>query len=557
MKTQNHVRRGALLWLALLATAACSRGGAPATSITGTALGDGPVVGNVTLTDASSPAQRRTVQTTSRGTFAIDVAGAVAPYLLKVEGRDGSGPRVLYGIADGHHPLDVNPMTNASYLAAAGSPGAAHAFEDDSQGGRSQTFRGTVRLLNQLKTVLAPLLQRYAIANPFTDTAQVRLLLVDVRFSVSGQVLTVLNIATGATIYTASLSDLAGGTFAAENMPAGTCTGGGSGGGGGGGSDGATLYAASCQSCHGPLASSDVSGASASSITGAIASVSSMRGISLSANQISAIAGALAGSGGGGGGGGGSGGAALYAASCQSCHGPLASSRVRGASAGNIREAIAENEGGMGVLSSLTSTQISAIAAALGGGGGGGEEDRAIRESEGGEDDDGGTGGGGVGACGTPCTYTYGDWSACMDGSQSRTVLTTTPTGCTGTPVLTQTCTTGGAGVCTAYTYGPFGACVGGTQTRAVTSALPAGCTDQTTTPPVLTQACTAGIDGDGALRLELPGLPRPDRRRGHLSTPISLPTSAAAINGAGMAQGLECRPGHRRGRGHQRGQRQ
>jgi mono/diheme cytochrome c family protein len=239
-----------------------------------------------------------------------------------------------------------------------------------------------------------------------------------------------------------------------------------------------------------------------------------------------------------GGGGGGSDGATLYAASCQSCHGPLASSRVRGASAGNIRAAIAENEGGMGVLSSLTTTQISAIAAALGGGGGGGggEEDRAIRESE---DGDGGGGSGGGGSCGTPCTYTYGDWGACTDGSQSRTVLTTTPTGCTGTPVLTQTCTTGGAGVCTAYTYGPFGACVGGTQTRAVTSALPAGCTDQTTNPPALTQTCTTGIDGAALYGSSCQGCHGPIGGVATSSTPISLPTSAAAIDGAGMAQGL------------------
>jgi len=40
-----------------------------------------------------------------------------------------------------------------------------------------------------------------------------------------------------------------------------------------------------------------------------------------------------------------------------------------------------------------------------------------------------------------PCTYTYSDWGACQpDNTQTRTVLTATPEGCTGTPVLSKSC---------------------------------------------------------------------------------------------------------------------
>jgi mono/diheme cytochrome c family protein len=462
MTKQNHAGTGALVAIALLTAAGCSQGRTPGAGVSGTALADGPVVGTVTVTDASSPPQRRTAQSSGSGAFVLDASGTRPPYLVKVVGRDASGPRTLYGVEDGHHPLDVNPLTDASYAAAAGVAGAEQAFEDQREGGRSQTFRSTVDLLNRLKTVLAPLLQRYGIVNPFTDTTQVRRLLADVSISLSGGTLTILNAATGATIYTASLTDLAGGTFTADNMPAGTCTTGGGTGGGTGGSDGASLYAASCQSCHGPLATSRVSGASAGAISGAISSVGAMQGISITAAQISAIAGAL-------------------------------------------------------------------------GGTGGAREDAALREAEG---DDGG-GGATSGTCGTPCSYGYSDWGPCTDGSQSRTVLTTAPAGCTGTPVLTQTCTAGGAGVCTSYTYGPFGACVGGTQTRTVTSAMPAGCTDQTTNPPALTQPCTTAIDGAALFGTTCQRCHGPIGGVATSSTPISLPTSAAAITGAGMAQGL------------------
>ena len=58
-------------------------------------------------------------------------------------------------------------------------------------------------------------------------------------------------------------------------------------------------------------------------------------------------------------------GAALYASSCQSCHGPLASSSKLGRTATQIQNAINANTGGMGALSSLTSAQVSAIATAL------------------------------------------------------------------------------------------------------------------------------------------------------------------------------------------------
>lgn len=40
------------------------------------------------------------------------------------------------------------------------------------------------------------------------------------------------------------------------------------------------------------------------------------------------------------------------------------------------------------------------------------------------------------------CTYTYSAWGSCQsNGMQSRTVVTSTPAGCTGTTVLSQSCT--------------------------------------------------------------------------------------------------------------------
>ncbi|MCL5022967.1 MAG: cytochrome c [Nitrospirae bacterium] len=134
--------------------------------------------------------------------------------------------------------------------------------------------------------------------------------------------------------------------------------------------DGTSLYNQYCSSCHGPLASSSKLGRTAAQITAAInGGVPAMAGLStLTSAQIQAIADALGGS---------SStppplptdGASLYNQLCSSCHGPLASSSVRGESAGEITDAI-RSVSQMAGFSTLTSAQIQAIAGALAGGGG-------------------------------------------------------------------------------------------------------------------------------------------------------------------------------------------
>jgi hypothetical protein len=156
-------------------------------------------------------------------------------------------------------------------------------------------------------------------------------------------------------------------------------------------------------------------------------------------------------------------GPALYAAKCASCHDDLATSGKKGATAAGIQAAIAANAGGMGSLSSLAALEIQAIATAL-----------AVTQPP------------------TPaaCTYTYDAWGACQsNGTQTRTVATASPAGCTGTPVVSQSCTyvPPSPAACT-YTYNAWGACQSNnTQTRTVATSSPSGCVGI----PLLSQACT------------------------------------------------------------------
>lgn len=55
----------------------------------------------------------------------------------------------------------------------------------------------------------------------------------------------------------------------------------------------------------------------------------------------------------------------------------------------------------------------------------------------------------GVATVQTPaCSYSYSEWSTCVSGQQSRSVLSTTPAACTGSPVLTQSCTSAVSSAC-------------------------------------------------------------------------------------------------------------
>ena len=60
-------------------------------------------------------------------------------------------------------------------------------------------------------------------------------------------------------------------------------------------------------------------------------------------------------------------GATLYNNRCAGCHGQLASSKVKGATAARINSAIRANRGGMSRFKALTQAQVAAIAKALAG----------------------------------------------------------------------------------------------------------------------------------------------------------------------------------------------
>ena len=431
----------------------------PPQILKGVAASGAPIQGTVTLKDASVPSRALTTSTAADGSFSLNVKGLAAPFMLTVTWTDSAGTNQLFSFADGPGTANINPFSNAAFAAAANADPATLPADPNPSLSRSISTHHASSV-ETLYTKLSPMFERYGTQqNPISDDYQANhtgldAMFDDVKITVSNGMLIVTNRETGAVIYTAPISDIGSGTFDDDHMP-----------GKPGQTSGSALYATYCSSCHGALATSSKKGVTAAQIQSAIQSVGAMSALSkLTAIQIQSIATALS-----------StvtstptptppptiDGAALYTTDCSSCHGPLATSSKKGVTASQIQSAI-NSVGAMSQFSSLTTAQIQAIAAAL--------------------------------SSSTPpptaCTYTYSAWGTCAStGNQTRTMLTSSPTGCTGTPVLSQICTyiPPTPATCT-YTYSTWGACDStGNQARTVVTSSPAGCAGT----PVLSQSCT------------------------------------------------------------------
>jgi mono/diheme cytochrome c family protein len=383
---------------------------AQATKVSGVAAAGAPIRGIVYLKDSSAPARIRATATSSKGAFSLDTTGLTPPFILKIDPVTSATTSQMYSLAAREGRTNINPLSDAA-VAAAGDDDSERLYDHSDPHKLRTTADNLEGVMRKLRDVLAPLFKLYSTSqDPINgefeaDHTGLDALFDDVRISVSAGIVYVTNKRTGGVIYSAPVNDIGSGTFNPANMP-GTP----------GQIDGAALYDNNCSGCHGSLSTSSKLGATAEMIQDAIQNdTGGMGSLSkLTALDIQAIAQALA-----------TGttttppppppttdGASLYATYCASCHGSLSTSSKQDKTAAQITSAIS-SVSSMRSLSNLTADQIAAIAAALA-------------------------------TTSTPpavCTYTYNPWGDCQqDDTQTRTVATATPAGCTGTPLLTQSC---------------------------------------------------------------------------------------------------------------------
>jgi hypothetical protein len=162
------------------------------------------------------------------GAYAVQVTGLVPPFLLRVGWTDASGARQLYGIADDAGNVDVNGITDVAYWSACAGEPEERLFADSSADRKRDASVKARAHVATLVAALAPLLDRYGIADPSADRDAVRVLLQDVSVVRLDGLLLVTNRVTGSVVFQGPAEDLASGTFVAASMPPGpgipTCT---------------------------------------------------------------------------------------------------------------------------------------------------------------------------------------------------------------------------------------------------------------------------------------------------------------------------------------------
>jgi len=210
-----------------LALAACGVGGLGPTA-EGRAQTGASVPGTVALVDSSLPTQSRGAPMDAGGAYAVQVAGLLPPFLLRVAWADAGGDRRLYGLSEDGANVDVNGLTDLAYRSAcAGEPEERLFLESTAERKRAAMVQARVQLA-ALGAALAPLFERYGVADPWADRAAVRVLLEDVTVAQAGGTLLIANRATEDAIFQGPVEDLASGTFLADGMPPGpgipTCT---------------------------------------------------------------------------------------------------------------------------------------------------------------------------------------------------------------------------------------------------------------------------------------------------------------------------------------------
>jgi len=217
-----------------LMLAACGSGSGDAKA-SGKGLTESSNSGTVSLVDSSVVEKSRSAPVQADGSFALDMSGLEAPFLLRHEWADGAELRRSYAVSESRENLDVNALTNLAFRSSRDDDDMDRDerneceeddrdFEDSDSDGKHNKADRVRRLLAEMTVVLAPLFERYGIVDPRTDRDAVRLLLADVKVTLDRRTVTITNRATGGVIYVGRISRLSEGVFTAANMPAGPGT---------------------------------------------------------------------------------------------------------------------------------------------------------------------------------------------------------------------------------------------------------------------------------------------------------------------------------------------
>ena len=208
----------------------CSGGGGggelSSQTVSGNASVGAPLAGQVSLKDSSKTPVERSTVISSDGSFAIDVTGMQAPFILQAKGTAAGDSYTLHSYADGTGTANINPLTDAIVASAAGDHDASQTYDHSDHDKLNKIGSNLQAAIATLLTKLQPLLLRYNAQNTNPITAHyisnhlgMDEMFDNVKITVSNGILTITNTKSGAVIFTGSLTDIANGVFTTGALP--------------------------------------------------------------------------------------------------------------------------------------------------------------------------------------------------------------------------------------------------------------------------------------------------------------------------------------------------
>jgi fibronectin type III domain protein len=216
----------------MLAGCGGGSGGVSSEVVSGKAAVGAPLSGQVNLKDSSTPVQQKSTVIGSDGSFAIDVTGMKAPYVLQATGSADGTEYKLNSFAEGTGTANINPLSNAIVACASDDDDDGDDDGDGDDFDKSDSDRNHKIKNNLAKTVsillakLEPLLKQYSAehTNPITSRYIDRRLDMDdmfekVKITVANGTLSIINRKSGAVIFSGKVSDIANGIFDGGALP--------------------------------------------------------------------------------------------------------------------------------------------------------------------------------------------------------------------------------------------------------------------------------------------------------------------------------------------------
>ena len=207
----------------ILAGCGGSGGGTSSQVLSGNASVGAPLAGQVSLKDSSSPPQLKTTNIGSDGSFAFDVTGLKAPYILQGTGNvDGTSYKLL-SFGDGVGIANVNPLSNVVVAGASGVNDLELLYAVPDTATLQKIKSGLPAVTSDLLNKLQPLLKLYSATgkDPIkdhydSDHQGLDGMFDDVKITIPNGIITVTNAKTGALIFTANVDDIKNGKFSSD-----------------------------------------------------------------------------------------------------------------------------------------------------------------------------------------------------------------------------------------------------------------------------------------------------------------------------------------------------